>query len=443
MLRLNHLALVALLAPLAASSAPSANARPYVKKGSYELGLQMGGLFFLDAEAVPFDPAGSGFPTNLEHTFTYTATGTYNFTPRLGLELALQLSPAEVNRLSVFSAHLDAIWHPLTHDWFVPFLGAGPSFSATIPQGDYATDPDPGLNALAGVKLFPWERVGFRADLRYVLNIPTASDAADGRSEVTGHDLILSFGLMGTFGGEAKKKAPVVLDTDGDGIIDQSDACPVVPGQPSAQGCPDKDLDTLADSDDRCPENAGPVATKGCPDQDGDSLVDIDDRCPPEAGPVELKGCPDGDADQIANLDDKCPTIPGLAEHGGCPPPPPIEVVKKFSGVMKGITFEKNKDIIRKTSFTTLDEAVQVMKDYPQLRLMIEGHTSSEGSRDLNLDLSDRRAKSVKQYMVDKGVAADRIDTKGFGPDAPIADNKTEANRAKNRRIEFKILQPE
>jgi outer membrane protein OmpA-like peptidoglycan-associated protein len=433
---------LALIAPLLAHTATS-HARPFVKKDSAEIGLQMGGLFFLDREAVPFDDAGSGFPTDLEHTFTYTLSGTWNFTPRLGLELSLALAPAEVNRLSVFSAHLDAVWHPITHDWFVPFFGIGPSFSVTVPQGDYATDADPGINAVAGVKVFPWERVGFRADLRYLLSIPTASDAADGRSEVAGHDLALSFGLMGTFGGEEKKKAPVILDTDGDGIIDQSDACPVVPGKPSAQGCPDADEDTLADSDDRCPENAGPVATKGCPDTDGDTLVDVDDRCPPEAGPVELKGCPDGDADQIANVDDKCPTIPGLAEHGGCPPPPPEEVVRKFSGVMKGITFEKNKDIIRKSSFKTLDEAVQVMQDFPQLRLVIEGHTSSEGSRDLNLDLSDRRAKSVKQYMVEKGVAADRIDTKGYGPDQPIADNKTEANRAKNRRIEFKILQPE
>ena len=74
---------------------------------------------------------------------------------------------------------------------------------------------------------------------------------------------------------------------------------------------------------------------------------------------------------------------------------------------------------------------------------MIVGHTSSEGTREHNLDLSDRRAKSVKAYLVSKGVADDRIDTKGFGPDSPVAANNTEANRSKNRRIEFKILQPE
>lgn len=444
--RLMPLAALALLGStlgLTAGTPTVSHAKPFVKKGSVEVGLQLGGLFFLDDEAVPFDPAGSGFPTLLENTFTYTLHGGYNFSRHIGLELALQLSPAEVNRLSIFTAHLDVVWHPLVHDWIVPFVGAGASFSTLIPQTDYATDSDPGVNAMIGAKLYPWDNIGFRIDLRYLMRFPTASDAADGRSEVMGHDLMASFGLFASLGGEEEKKAPVILDTDGDGIIDQADACPLVPGQESAKGCPDKDGDTLADTEDRCPDEAGPVADKGCPDKDGDTLVDLDDRCPTEPGPVELKGCPDGDDDKIANLDDLCPNIPGLAEHKGCPPPPPEEVVKKFSGVMQGITFERNKDVIRKTSFAILDEAVQVMKDYPQIKLMIEGHTSSEGKRELNLDLSDRRAKSVEQYMIDKGIDADRIDTKGFGPDVPIAKNNTEANRAKNRRIEFKIIQPE
>jgi len=443
--RFARLASLAALAALTLSAGPvgDAHATPFVKKGSVEIGLQLGGLFFLDNEAVPFDPAGGGFPTQLENTFAYTLSGGYNFTRHLGLELSLQLSPAEVNRLSIFTVHLDAIWHPIIHNWFVPFVGLGASFSTLFPQNDYATDPDPGVNAVAGLKFYPWDTVGLRADLRYLLRIPTASDAVDGRSEVMGHDLLFSFGLFVSLGGEEEKKVPVILDTDGDGIIDQSDACPLVPGQQSAQGCPDKDGDTLADDQDRCPDEAGPVPDKGCPDKDGDTLVDLDDRCPTEPGPVVLKGCPDVDEDTIANLDDRCPTIPGLIEHGGCPPPPPPELVQKFSGAIKGITFEQNKDIIRKTSFVTLDEAVKVMLDYPQIRLLIEGHTSAEGKRELNLDLSDRRARSVKQYMVDKGVTADRIDTKGFGPDVPVAKNNTEANRAKNRRIEFKIFQPE
>ncbi len=427
-----------------AMNAPSADARPFFQKGSVEFGLQLGGLFFLEGDSVPFDPAGPGFPGPLEDTFTYTAHGSYNFSRHLGLELALQLSPAEVNRLSVLALHLDAIYHPLTHDWFVPFVGAGASFSFLLPQGDYANDTDPGLNLVAGVKLLPWDHIGFRADVRYVLRIATGGDAADGREDITGHDLVASIGLFGTLGNEVEKKEiPVILDTDGDGILDQVDACPNVPGQASAQGCPDKDGDSLADDKDRCPDIAGAVAQQGCPDSDGDTLVDIDDRCPDKAGPVPYKGCPDTDEDTIVDVDDRCPTIKGVPEHGGCPPPPPIELVKKFSGAIKGITFEQDKDVIRKTSFPTLDEAIKVMQDYPQLRLLVEGHTSSEGTREHNLDLSERRAKAVRQYMMDKGIAGDRIDTKGFGPDVPVAKNTTAGGRAKNRRIEFKIFQPE
>jgi outer membrane protein OmpA-like peptidoglycan-associated protein len=443
---LTRLLTLALIPGLLAVTDTTASARPFVKKGSFELGLQMGGLFFLDEDAVPFDPSGTGFPFPLEHTFAYTLHGSYNFTRHWGLEAALQVAPAEVNRLTMLSVHLDAIWHPMSHSWFVPFFGVGPSFVASFPQEingvSHAIDPDPAVNALAGVKLYPWEQVGFRVDLRYVLRIPTASDSEDGRSEVTGHDLLFSIGLFGAFGGEEKPQAPVILDTDGDGIIDEADACPNEPGQQSAKGCPDRDGDTLADAEDRCPDNAGPVNDRGCPDRDGDRIVDVDDRCPDEPGVPAFEGCADDDDDRIANIDDRCPKIPGVPEHGGCPPPPPEDVVKRYTGAIKGINFARNSDVIEKSSFKVLDDAVAVLKEYPATRLAIEGHTSAEGDRAYNIDLSQRRAASVKQYLVDNGIDATRIDTQGFGPDVPVAPNNTERNRAKNRRIEFKLLQP-
>ncbi|PKN58106.1 MAG: hypothetical protein CVU56_07500 [Deltaproteobacteria bacterium HGW-Deltaproteobacteria-14] len=417
-----------------------ASARPFEKPGSVEVALQLGGLFFLDHAAVPFDSAGPAFPEDLSDTFAYTLSGTYNITRMFGVELALQLAPAEVNRLSIFSAHLDFIVHPLTHDWFVPFFGIGPSFSTLIPQdGDFASDADPGLNVVAGLKLFPWDNVGFRVDVRYLARFATASDAPDGRAEVMGHDLLASFGLLVNFGGAGEAK-PILLDTDGDGFLDTVDACPTVPGVATADGCPDKDGDTVTDAKDACPDDAGDPKYDGCPDKDGDTIVDKDDRCPDVAGPPEHKGCPDTDGDTIADLDDRCPKIPGEAAYQGCPPPPPEDVVKRFSGSIAGITFDLDSDVIRESSFAVLDEAVKVMVEYKQLRLLIEGHTSSEGTREHNLDLSARRAASVKAYLVAHEVAADRLETQGFGPDRPVASNDTEADRERNRRIEFKIL---
>ncbi|MGM0574212.1 MAG: OmpA family protein [Myxococcota bacterium] len=396
------------------------HARPFVKKGGVEVGVKMGGYFFLDSDSP------------LDDTFAYGVHGGYNFSRLLGAELGFDASPQEVNDVSLYHLHLDVIVHPLTHDWVVPFVGAGPTFATLVPdRGD--NDSDPGVNAIAGLKIYPWEHVGVRLDARYVARFGTGDD------ESTDHDLIASFGLFATFGG-ADEQAEVLLDTDGDGFLDDVDACPTVPGVESADGCPDRDGDGLRDDQDRCPDEAGPAEHEGCPDGDGDGIVDVDDACPEVPGVQEFEGCPDTDGDDIADPDDRCPKIPGEAQYQGCPPPPPEEVTEKYTGTIQGITFKVDSAEIREQSFPVLDEAVQVLGEYPQLRILVEGHTSSEGERDYNMELSRDRAESVKQYLVSKGIAADRVETKGFGPDRPVAPNDTEAGRKQNRRIEFKIL---
>lgn len=402
-------------------SAPQADARSFTQAGSVEASLKMGGYFFAnDAE-------------NLKHTFDYHLSGAYNFTSLLGAELAMDFSPREVNQTTFFHLHLDIMIHPFRSEWIVPFIGAGPTFSVAIPKVG-STDSDPGVNIVTGVKIMPWDHVGFRADVRYIVRIGTDS------GEETGHDFLASFGLLVSFGGEDAEVEDVLLDTDGDGFLDDVDKCPLVPGVASAEGCPDKDEDTVTDPDDACPETPGLVELAGCPDGDGDKIIDKDDRCPAEAGTPEHKGCPDSDADSISNPDDRCPNIAGTADYEGCPPPPPAEIVEKFNGVMAGISFEFDSDAIRPESFPALDEAAGIMTEYSQLILMIEGHTSAEGARDYNIDLSTRRAASVRRYLVSKGIDEARLESTGYGPDRPIAGNDTEEERSQNRRIEFKIL---
>lgn len=412
------LLLGAMVASLALAS--SASARPFVAEQSASVGLEMGGYFYLNDE------------TGFKDTFSYRLTGAYNFTRHFGAELAFDISPREVNQASIYQIHLDFIVHPIVHEWFVPFVGVGPSVVIIDEEAAPESDTDPGLNVLAGIDLYPWDNVGFRTSARYVARF-------GGGEESTGHDLLASFGLVVTFGGEGETE-PVLLDTDGDGLLDNVDACPTVPGVETAQGCPDKDGDTITDNDDDCPDVAGPVDLGGCPDQDGDRIVDKSDRCPKTPGDKKFEGCPDTDKDDLADVDDRCPKIPGDKDYGGCPPPPPADVVEKFSGTIQGITFELASDVIRPESFPVLDEAVEVLKKYSHLRVLIEGHTSSEGTRELNLDLSRRRAASVKKYLVDKGIGDSRLDTAGYGPDRPVASNEDEAGRQQNRRIEFKIL---
>jgi OOP family OmpA-OmpF porin len=114
--------------------------------------------------------------------------------------------------------------------------------------------------------------------------------------------------------------------------------------------------------------------------------------------------------------------------------------VARFTGAIEGITFDNDKATIRKSSTKALDDAVKVLTDHPDIRIEISGHTDIKGDRDHNLDLSQRRAESVKQYLVEHGVDETRITTIGHGPDKPVDTNDTEKGRANNRRIEFKPI---
>jgi outer membrane protein OmpA-like peptidoglycan-associated protein len=161
---------------------------------------------------------------------------------------------------------------------------------------------------------------------------------------------------------------------------------------------------------------------------------------------VKPDGCPirDKDGDGIFDDKDKCISEPetknGFEDSDGCPDTLP-EKIKKFTGVVEGIYFDQGKATIRKQSTAVLDGAVKVLKEFPSISMEISGHTSSEGDKAFNDKLSQERADAVKQWLVDKGIPSERIKSRGVGPSEPIADNKTAAGRAKNRRIEFKVLQ--
>jgi len=116
------------------------------------------------------------------------------------------------------------------------------------------------------------------------------------------------------------------------------------------------------------------------------------------------------------------------------------DAVKKISGVIQGIYFDVDKDTIKPRSKAVLDKAVSVLKEFPGTRWNIQGHTDSDGSRDHNVDLSQRRAEAVRTYLVDHGIDSGRLVPQGFGPDEPIDTNATSAGKAKNRRIEFRLI---
>lgn len=228
------------------------------------------------------------------------------------------------------------------------------------------------------------------------------------------------------------------VDGDGDGVADYLDKCPTVAGIAKFDGCPDTDGDGVIDSEDKCPTVAGLAKLQGCPDTDGDGVTDSQDKCPTVAGLDKFQGCPDTDGDGIPDNIDKCPNVAGIAANKGCPEVK-AETKKIFAQALQGIQFESGKDVIKKTSNSILDKVVTVMKDNASYELEINGHTDNQGEATKNLVLSQKRADAVKAYLVSKGINASKLTAKGFGETVPVADNKTSAGKAKNRRVEFKV----
>lgn len=231
-------------------------------------------------------------------------------------------------------------------------------------------------------------------------------------------------------------------DRDGDKIIDSSDECPDDPGLPEYMGCPDRDGDKVIDKLDLCPDVPGPIEFKGCPDKDGDAVLDKDDACPDIAGPPENKGCPwpDTDKDGVVDREDDCPNTPGLKELKGCPPIKQEEQ-KVIEKAFANLEFATGKDIIKKTSYPSLNDLAKLLKTHAgDWTLKLSGHTDNQGAPEKNMLLSEKRAKAVKKYLVMKGAKADKIITEWFGQTKPIDTNDTEAGRQRNRRVEMKIL---
>ena len=319
--------------------------------------------------------------------------------------------------------------------WSVtPFIVAGlGGLGVSSDRAALGNDVDFAFHYGGGVKVYLTRYINLRLDVRD--NVSFQCDACvdeDYESEDAtfgAHHPEVLLGLGFTLGRKKNDDPPPRSeprkDTDGDGFYDDVDACV-------------NEAETVNDfqDDDGCPES----------DRDGDGFWDVpdQDKCPDEPG-VAPDGCPipDTDGDGILDPDDKCVEEPETAnnyeDEDGCPDEIPKEVAQ-FAGVIEGIYFDTNKDTIKPKSEKILKKAVKVLTDFESIRLKISGHTDSRGKHDHNVDLSQRRAASVKRWLTEHGIDESRLETEGFGPDKPIDTNDTKAGRAKNRRIEFELI---
>ena len=291
-------------------------------------------------------------------------------------------------------------------------------------------------------------------------------------------------------------------DNDGDGVADAQDKCPSEPetknGLQDADGCPDevpdRDKDSIPDEEDKCPDDGGATAILrkgdfyGCPDRDKDGVPDKVDKCPDESedtdGYQDQDGCPDpdNDGDGFNDPDDQCVDKPeiknGFQDDDGCPDEVPDkdhdgipddadkcpEAPETYNGFLdddgcpdRGALVEVGEDelkikdvinfgldsdkIVGKKSFQVLDAVAAALVHHPEIfKLEVAGHTDDKGDAAHNRELSQHRGAAVVDYLAGKGVAPLRLSSAGYGPDKPIADNKTAGGRAKNRRVEFRIV---
>ncbi len=294
-----------------------------------------------------------------------------------------------------------------------------------------------------------------------------------------------------------RESAPVVTDSDGDGVLDPDDQCPTTPQgthpDPARLGCPltDTDSDGVFDGEDQCvnePQGATPdPARRGCPlrDRDGDGVMDPDDQCvdvpqgntpdparrgcpagdrdndgvldPEDQCPDESRmpfpdparnGCPlpDADHDQVPEPPDACPGVPGVPSNdparNGCPNAD-VRLEGGQIRILQQVFFDTDRDTIKPRSTRILTAVADVLRGAAHIRrISVDGHTDNRSDEAHNMDLSQRRAAAVVRWLIGHGVEESRLEAHGYGPTRPIDTNETGAGRSRNRRVEFVIINP-
>ena len=359
------------------------------------------------------------------------------------LELGLGLNRFDTldnsSDLKQLGLELDALYFFNRESAFSPYIATGIGMVNTSDTDDNNPNWSAGVGLLTDVGFL--KDAKFRTEVRFQQEYDSNEYAHD--------DVLLRAGVQIPIGGSTKSapQKPIAKDTDGDGVNDAEDKCPatLVGAAVNSYGCElDSDRDGVVNSKDQCPNTPRGVAVdkNGCKidgDSDKDGVKDSMDQCPNTlAGTtVDASGCPidpDSDNDGVSNSQDQCPATPvgARVDFKGC------EIKLVIS--LPDVNFELNSAKLTESSIATLDGAAETLNKFTDINAEVAGHTDSTGADSYNMNLSDKRARSVKDYLISKGVSAARLSSKGFGEAQPIADNSTKSGRAMNRRVDLNVV---
>lgn len=419
--------------------------------------------------------SGSDEQTTLDHAIGIGGSIGYFLTGRLSLEGSAGYSWTDdggprTGEGSLVPLRARLLWNFAPLERVRPFIGAGAVHNryAGVVDGS-----DTGASGIAGLRLHIDERWAFRTDVSAdrVWSPFNEGDVFGAEEIETHNNWMVTTGFSYTFGGTPRDRdgdgvpdrddecvaTPMGVsvdavgcrvDSDGDGVFDEADRCADTPGgvRVDSRGCRvDSDGDGVFDEQDRCADtpNGVRVDASGCRvDTDGDGVFDEQDRCAdtPNGVRVDAAGCRvDTDGDGVFDEDDRCADTPRGQEvdASGCTR---VFEEETTSLVLEGVTFETSSADLTDEAFEVLDRMAETLNGNPTVRVRVVGHTDSTGSRAGNVRLSQSRAEAVAAYLVQRGVAAGRLEAEGRGPDEPIADNATAEGRQQNRRVELERI---
>jgi OOP family OmpA-OmpF porin len=325
---------------------------------------------------------------------------------------------------------------------FAPYAMLGVGYqNANLNFGGKENNPTASIGAG-----FNWKLGQSRYSLRTEVSSRWTMDG-NGR---TLNDSAVTLGVQYSFGDRLRDpgRPDRPQDSDGDGVLDMWDDCPDTPRgvEVTARGCEieeidrDSDNDRVPDSRDKCPNTPTGMAVDadGCSlDSDQDGVPTAIDRCPASlrGESVDEFGCSDDtDKDGVRNAQDRClNTRYGVeVDRNGC------EIRDIIS--LPGVNFQSGSDLLLAGAHNLIHDVAATLKANDYLLIEVAGHTDSQGNEIDNQGLSDRRAKTVYDYLVLYGVDKSRLSFRGYGESQPIADNTTADGRANNRRVELRVI---